>query len=409
LEVDLMDIRCAMPRSRAIARLLPLLLLAAAACDSSAGQSRPTSPQITALLAVATNAPLRVFGSDGREHLEYDLVMTNVFSAVVTLTSIEVLDPEGATLLHLEGDELAAQTRPVFDGSMPTTEVPVAGTVATIMDIVLPPGEVPERLAHRISYAIPDTFNAALLTSRTIEGPELAVAARLPIVLAPLLRGPGWLNANGCCFAPVAHRALRVVVDGTHWRKVETFAIDWVPLRDGRLFEGAGTRNEQWFGYGQAIVAAAAGTVTAVRDGVPDQMPNQPPVGIHTPEDFAGNYVIVQIAPDVWAAYAHLIPGSVAVAVGDRVTVGQPLGLLGNTGNSSAPHLHFQLCDGPAILTSNSVPFVFADYTLSGTIDPEKLVDAVRNPHAPPLIVTGPEKAQSHTHPLFTTVADFGG
>jgi murein DD-endopeptidase MepM/ murein hydrolase activator NlpD len=111
----------------------------------------------------------------------------------------------------------------------------------------------------------------------------------------------------------------------------------------------------------------------------------------------------------VWAAYAHLLPGSVAVEVGDRVTVGQRLGLLGNTGNSTAPHLHFQLCDGPDILTSNSLPFVFSGYTLSGTIDGNLLGPAMNDPNAPPLVVTGPAQAQSDTHPLVLTVVDFGG
>jgi hypothetical protein len=75
---------------------------------------------------------------------------------------------------------------------------------------------------------------AALLTSRTVDGPELAVDRRLPVVLAPPLRGPGWLNPNGCCAEPVAHRSVRLIADGIEWRKIELFAIDWVALRDGR-------------------------------------------------------------------------------------------------------------------------------------------------------------------------------
>ena len=74
--------------------------------------------------------------------------------------------------------------------------------------------------------------------------------------------------------------------------------------------------------------------------------------------------------PAVWVTYAHLQPGSIPVALGDRVTTGQLLGRLGNTGNSTGPHLHFQLADGPDVLTSNSLPFVFDRYTLAGAIDP---------------------------------------
>jgi hypothetical protein len=402
------------PRGIVFERLLPLLLLGMAACGNSAAQSPPAptpttgTPAITALLVSSTNAPLRVVGSDGREHLEYDLLLTNVFPAPVTLTAIDVLGPDGVSLLHLEGASLVEQMQLVYGAPVDTPEIPTAGVIATVMDVVLPPGQVPERLGHRVTYTIPDVFLAAIISSRTVDGPELVVDPRLPTVLAPPLRGGGWLNSNGCCFAMTPHRLSRLVVDGAHWRKIETFAIDWIELRDGKPFEGNGTRNEQWFGYGQELLAVAAGTVVSVRDGVPDQTPNTPPVGITTPRDFSGNHVVLQIAPDVWAAYAHLVPGSVEVEVGDRVTVGQRLGLLGNTGNSSAPHLHFQLCDGPDILTSNSLPYVFSGYTLSGTIDPYQQGAALTDPNAPPLVVTGPARAESDTHPLFSTVVDFG-
>jgi hypothetical protein len=401
--------------ARKVERLLTAMLLAAAACGSSAGQSNPMptptagTPQTTAVLVTSTNAPLRVLGSDGKEHLEYDLIMTNVFGAPVTLTAIDVLGPEGTLLLHLEGGDLAAQTQQLFFGSLDTpSEIPVSGTAATIMDIVLPAGEVPERLGHRISYRIPDGFPAAVIGSRVIDGPELAVDPRVPIVLAPPVRGPGWVSFSGSCDAATLHRIARLIVDGARWAKIETFATDWLVLRDGRLFEGDGTRNEQWLAYGEEIVAAAAGTVVAMRDDLANQTPNDQPVGLQTPRDFSGNYVLIQIAPDVWAAYAHMAPGSVAVEVGDRVTVGQRLGLIGNSGDTSAPHLHFQLCDGPDITTSNSLPFVFPDYTLAGTVDAIQLALALHDPNAL-LVVTGPAQAQSHTYPLIRTVVDFGG
>jgi hypothetical protein len=84
------------------------------------------------------------------------------------------------------------------------------------------------------------------------------------------VRGVGWLNANGCCDVTAPHRILRLIVDGARWRKIETFAIDWSPIRDCRLFEGDGTRNEQWFGYGAEVLAAVVGTVVSVRDDMAD-------------------------------------------------------------------------------------------------------------------------------------------
>ena len=204
---------------------------------------------------------------------------------------------------------------------------------------------------------------ATIIGSREIVGPELAVDPFAPVVIAPPLRGTGWINANGCCDAS-DHRSVRLAVDGSHLVKPELFAIDWMRIVDNRLFTGDGTRNEDYFAFGAEVHAVADGTVVFVRDGMPEDTPNEPPTTLHGPMDYGGNEVVLEIAPGVYAFYAHLQPGSIRVQVGETVTTGQVLGLLGNTGNSSAPHLHFQLADGPDVLTANSLPFVIDEWTL---------------------------------------------
>jgi len=61
-------------------------------------------------------------------------------------------------------------------------------------------------------------------------------------------------------------------------------------------------------------------------------------------------------------------PGSLRVKRGDRVRTGQVLGLLGNTGNTDGPHLHFHIMDGPSPLQSNGVPFVHPRFGSRGML-----------------------------------------
>jgi Peptidase family M23 len=393
-----------------------LAVVAGAPSAARAGQPPPANGQQTALLVSATNAPLGVLGSDGMEHLEYDLIFTNVFTAPLTLTAIEVIAPDGHTLLRLSGDALTANTEPLFFGTLdspvnaaPIAQIPVAGVVAAVIDLVVPPGAVPARISHTISYTLPaDTPALSLIAGRTVSGPELVVDPRQPIVIAPPVHGNGWLNGNGCCMAHSVHRSPRLVIDGARYIKPETFAIDWARIQDGQLNTGDGSQNEQHFAEGAEIVSVADGTVVSVRDGLPEQTPNQPPVGIEQSGDYVGNNVVVQILPDVYAIYAHLQPGSIAVQVGERVTSGELLGRLGNSGNSSEPHLHFQLSDGPDALTSTSLPFVFDRYTLAGTLDLAAAEAALADPTAPGELTTvGTPQAQTGTYPLVLTVQDY--
>ena len=187
--------------------------------------------------------------------------------------------------------------------------------------------------------------------------------------------------------------------------KTETFAVDWIQLHGDQPFTGDGAGPEQWFGHGADVVAAADGTVVAARDGLPEQSPSSLPAGID-PTQTTGNHVIVQIRPDTWALYAHLQPGSIAVAAGDEVVAGQPLGRLGNSGNSIAPHLHFGLLDGPDPGNASSVPFVLDRYAVSGAVDPASYLAAFTG--TGPLQLRGDTTpgAQAGTLPLNLAVVD---
>ena len=368
-----------------------------------AGHATPVSPpgataRTTALLVTAIHDPLRVAGSDGMVHLEYDLVLTNVFTTPVTITAIDVLTPEGDSLLRLEGDALQAKTRPLI-GSTPTDVVPQSGAVTAMLDVVVPPDQIPGRLTHHITYELaPDVPALAVIGSREINGPDLTVDPFAPLVIAPPLRGAGWMNANGCCAAS-AHRSAILAVDGARLVKFETFAIDWVRIEGPRFYAGDGTRNEDHFAFGAEVLAVADGTVAFVRDGMPEETPFEPSRSLRQPLDYGGNEVVLELAPGVFAFYAHLQPGSIRVEIGEAVKAGDVLGLLGNTGNTDAAHLHFQLADGPDVLTATSLPFVIDAWTLAGTVSPEGSRTEIQ--------VVGPPEPQIDTFPLEMSVADF--
>src|SRR5262245_27421412 len=103
---------------------------------------------------VSIRVPRRVHGTDGREHIDYNLVLTNAFTAEVTLTSL-VVRAGGKELLALTGEALAAAIRPLGIGQ-PTDRIPASSSVVAFVDIVLPAAarrRVPKRLRHRITYA----------------------------------------------------------------------------------------------------------------------------------------------------------------------------------------------------------------------------------------------------------------
>jgi hypothetical protein len=350
------------PHSLTIASALVLSLASAVALAGT----RIIEPS-TAIVVAPLHEAHHVRGDDGRDHVEYDLLVTNVFDGPVTVTTLEITNEAGRVIGHLDGRGLAEATQTLIDGK-PAKAIPPSGSVAIEVDLILSPGTLPKRLSHRLVYdfAQGDPL-ASLIGSREVVGVEVAVSKSEPVPIIAPLTGPGWVAFNGCC-VPNIHRNVRVAA-GTRIATPETFAIDWIQLKGDRFFNGDGKAVKQFPYYGAEVRSVADGEVVAVRDGMAESKPFMPPKTVRAPNDYGGNYVIVRIRPDVHALYAHLQPGKIAVKIGDKVKAGARIGRLGNSGNSSAPHLHFGLLDRPDPLTGNSLPFVIDQFELTGKVE----------------------------------------
>ena len=135
----------------------------------------------------------------------------------------------------------------------------------------------------------------------------------------------------------------------------QRYAFDFlVADSSGKTHRGDGTRKEAYFAFGRPVLAPADGVVTDVITGVRDNAP-----GSMNPFSALGNAVIIEHREHEVSVLAHFKQGSIRVKPGDRVTRGQVLGLCGNSGNSSEPHVHFHLQNTPIIQDGTGIQCFF--------------------------------------------------
>jgi hypothetical protein len=321
--------------------------------------------QLTPVLAGALAPPAPVLLSDGAWKLPYELELTNVTDVPITIESVDARDPDrnAAVVVSYAATQVAAQIA-LPGGAQSATLGPGQSGVLFLTATFKRRGDVPRKLVHRIIATTSQP--KGLLQERTVE--EVAptsVAGAEPIVIGAPLRGDRWVAAASCCDS--YHRRAVLPVNGAR-HLAQRFAIDWLRLdQQNRLASADPARNESYPQFGATAIAVLDAIVAHVQDGLPEGTPGSFPDTV-TAATADGNSVILDLGGWRYALYAHLQPGSIRVRQGDHVSRGQTLGLVGNTGNSDAPHLHFHVMDGPSPLASNGLPYAIDAFDVTGRV-----------------------------------------
>lgn len=363
--------------------------------------------QNTPVLLSVASRPVPFLGADGRVHIDYELQVINARAEPVKLVSMEVLDAaSGKVLTTVSGPDVAS-TFSLLGGAAGDS-VGAAQAGLFWIDVVLEAGQaIPKVLSHRVvtaasevklTAAVKPTSEGLVQTSQT--GGVVSVSTRPAPLIGPPLEGAGWVAFNGCC-KEVPHRRAGIPVNGVLFVS-QRFAIDWIKIdTNSQQSNGDSNKNENWPTYGQKAIAVADAKVVSVLDGLPERVPNALPPDT-TMQNVTGNHVILDLGRGYYAFYAHLQPGSLKVRAGDRVRRGQVLALLGNSGNTTAPHLHFHVSDGIGPLSSQGVPYVIDGFTARGVA-----TDVTEQGKVVWTALPQPQTVQRATMPMNGYVIDF--
>ncbi|HEY6384171.1 MAG TPA: M23 family metallopeptidase, partial [Candidatus Acidoferrum sp.] len=353
-------------------------------------ETKPLSAFVDVVVPIAPTA----FKADGKWHIVYELHLNNMDRWDYRLTNVEALsgDAVGRSLVTYAGADLeGAMARPGQPGTTEKTKVgPGTMAVVYVWATVDTEDAVPATIRQRLTVKV-GTYPEEM----TIDAAAIPVGRRVVAISSPL-RGDHWLAGNGPSNAS-GHRRALIPIDG-HAAIAQRFAIDWVRLRDdGKTFQGDEKDNKNYYAYGSEALAVADGVVTEVKDGIPQNIPGRDSraVGI-TLETVGGNHVILDIGGGHFAFYAHLQPGSLRVKLGDKVRRGQVVGLVGNSGNSTEPHLHFHIENGSSPLGAEGLPYSLTSFEVVGHGWEWKPADA-----------KGPAEVHKNEIPLENEVVNF--
>lgn len=315
----------------------------------------PTAAPFTMPFTVRVHGRPKVLRSRGASYLVYELELANAGRREATIIALDVI-AQHRILAHLTGAALEDILEPTGRETLINARVPAGAAAKAFLWLRFEkPADVPRSVAHRLSVSV-DSFAEPVTSDLAEAAPE---ESRLAI--DPPLRGGPWYVGNGPDNTS-SHRRAFIPVGGNAWL-AQRFAVDFVRFdQQGRAQTGDGTRNQDYAGYGQEVVSVADARVLSVVDRIAENAPGKRDVVPMTLATAAGNQVSLDIGGGLTAFYAHLQPGSVRVKVGDRVRRGQVLALLGNSGHSTGPHLHFQISRGATLFSSEGVPFVYREY-----------------------------------------------
>jgi hypothetical protein len=339
-----------------------------------------TTEKITPLMLSVQDAPIPFQGSDAHTHLVYELELKNFTASPLTIGKLEVLTPDNSILQTLEAKEIAARLQPAGRRDSNAT-MPGSTFALLFIHLTMPPNQsAPLRLIHRIYLRAEAAPPGQQEITET--GGEVAVDTQSVVaVIGPPLRGQNYISADSCCDAS-RHTRAALPVNGRVW-VAQRYAVDWEQLDDAnRIYHGPRENLASYTIFGKEAIAVADATVASVTDGLPEQTPGKYPENISI-EQADGNSVVLDLGNHRFALYAHLQPGKIRVHPGDQVHRGQVLALVGNTGNSLVPHLHFHVVTSPSPLAANGLPYEIDHFEVTASTPGTAAFDQAEETGAP--------------------------
>ena len=341
-----------------------LVLLAGACVAYAAGWWRSGAKTAGPVRITAQPAAIWIEAFDTGQTLNFDFVVENLGKVPLGIDSIDLVaaDAAGKPVLRRFMDS---------NGFAPSIETVPGRVVAPGAKIlVFNPFHSfrPDAELHRLTY----TFSLSI--------PQEAPETKASVVVMPRV-----YQTKTALSLPVRGKLL--IHDGhdyyAHHRRLNTehaaarelgitrnfmrYSLDINPTNDAfEPFRAAGATNEDWFAWGQPLYATGDGTVADAFDAEPDNVRGGAnyfdPQGVKSkPMKFYGNYLVIDHGNGEFSLLGHLLKGSLAVKVGDKVTRGQPVARIGNSGSSNNPHVHYELRNGQA-LNAEGLPAVFRDF-----------------------------------------------
>lgn len=303
---------------------------------------------------LTVNAQYDPVSINGTRWLYYELLISNRGTAPVNILNFKVKGKNGQTIVDLSGGDLQARLKTKL---LNNKLAPGTGTFVYM--------EVPEMgrdlnpLNNILTY-IPDGDHTVQTVSVSTQ-----LINKQPLLIGSPLSGDNWAAIYDPAWER-GHRRVFFTVDGTY-RIPGRFAIDFIKLdSSGRFAKGSQDSIKNWYGYGADVLAVENGIIAATVDTFKESQT----LSAHPAYDSSratGNYIAIKIAPNIFAFYEHLKPGSISVKVGNRVKAGQVIASIGFTGQSTGPHLHFHLADRNSPLGAEGIPYGFKKFVKIGT------------------------------------------
>jgi hypothetical protein len=361
-------------RKALLCALLIILSAGVQQCSNSSGGDGSTTYQMT-MTPIHTSWPI-VRESSGQWEIVGEAMFKNVGTETVVISTVAL------TVFNANGDMLTERTYgsgKFGDMIMIVLRSPNGNyTQSSPSTSVLNPTDLGfcHVAALAGSSSLPTRAQIKMtFTNGRSETAEVQLYAFDPgqqAVWPGRLTSGDWVAVNT---AEAYHHWTGINLVGTTIGNGERFAIDI--MRVDATFKLSNPDNSTdktaYYSWGEDVLSSGTGTVVNVRTSRIDQE-----IGMYDPAEPVGNFVVIQHGPALFSLYGHMMQSSATVSIGDPVSAGQVIGRIGNSGYSTAPHIHFQYMDNADMSIGKGLPALFwgakvnrlSDAVLQGIVSP---------------------------------------